>query len=218
MSSHFVLYLQHNTVVILTKYLSSTRLDMWSFLICFEHTHSDTQINARAHTHTLHHPIILFLLFLSLYLPLLHPIHLSFAISICSNDIYLASWECPSAIRHNKSYKYQPSSRGSCNIYGGNVAVGDVNSVYGEQVEHPSKVRRHMPTFSMEVLRCQPIQRAQIHATQRSPLARSHLACFSDLLITCKCGQPQVLIILGWLRERKTFETGESLCGWPWCQ
>lgn len=72
-------------------------------------------------------------LFLCLHLTLLHPIHLSFAISICSNDIYLASWECPSAISHNKSYKYQPSSRGSCNIYGGNVAVGrDVDDVYGE--------------------------------------------------------------------------------------
>lgn len=43
-------------------------------------------------------------LFFFLYLPLPHSIRLSFAISICSNDIYLASWECPSAIRHNKSY------------------------------------------------------------------------------------------------------------------
>lgn len=52
------------------------------------------------------------------------------AISICSNEIYLASGECPSAMRDNISYKYQPSNPGSCNIYTGTVAVGDVNSVY----------------------------------------------------------------------------------------
>lgn len=84
--------------------------------------------------------------FLSSPFPLLHSLHLSFAISICSNEIYLASGECPSAMRDNISYKYQPPDRGSCNIYKGDVAVGDVNNVYCEQVEHPSKVH-HLPTF-----------------------------------------------------------------------
>lgn len=115
-------------------------------------THSDTHTNAQTEPSS----IIFHFLLLSLYFPLLHAIHLSFAISICSNEIYLASGECPSAMRHNISYKYQPSSHGSWNIYKGNVAVGDVNSVYSEEVEHPSKVQHHLPTLWQAMFSANP--------------------------------------------------------------
>lgn len=64
-------------------------------------------------------------------------VRLSFAISIRTHEIYLASGECPSAIRHNISQEYQPPSRALWNIYGGNMAAG----VYGER----PKVQRRPP-------------------------------------------------------------------------
>lgn len=109
---------------------------------------------------------------------LLHSLHLYFAISIFSNEIYLASGEYPSAIRDNISYKYQPSSQGLCNIYEGIVAVDGVNSGYQEEVEHPSKVHQHMPTFWQA--RCLANPEAHLHVMQRSWLSWSHLACLSN--------------------------------------
>lgn len=69
-------------------------------------------------------------------------------------------------------------SHGSCNIYIGNVAVGDVNNAYHEQVEHPSKVRQHLPTFWQR--RCSANPETHLHVTQRSWLTWSHLACLSN--------------------------------------
>lgn len=70
-------------------------------------------------------------------------IRLCFAISICAHEIYLASGECPSAIRHNISHEYQPPGHALWNIYGGNMAAGVFSSVYGER----PKVQRRLPTF-----------------------------------------------------------------------
>lgn len=142
------------------------------------------------HIHIWTHKCVLIplsIIFLVLPLPLHFPSSTHsispFAISICSNEIYLTSRECPSAMRDNISYKYHLSSHGSCNIYKGNVAVGDINNVYHEQVEHPSKVHWHLPTFWQA--RCLANSETHLHVTQRSQLTWSHLACLSNPLIMC---------------------------------
>lgn len=84
-------------------------------------------------------------------------VRLSFAISIRTHEIYLASGECPSAIRHNISQEYQPPSRALWNIYGGNMAAGVCSSVYGER----PKVQRRLPARRSSGSHLWPLQRVR---------------------------------------------------------
>lgn len=141
-----------------------------------------------------------------------------FAISICSNDIYLASWECPSAVRHNKSYKYQPSGRGSCNIYGGNVAVGDVGGVYGEQLEDVFRNETERDNFSLFSIFFffGPIQRfwSMLRTDRRQCSRCANWLVFPNPFITCESGQPTRFVVFGSEKDSKSFECVEVSLDW----